>query len=295
MFYKRIQRFLNRPDFQQNPLKAFLKRVLWRLRWLITNQTFIIPFAQNLKIRIPQSGSGSLIYYQGFSEPETADFMFRFLQPGMVLVDVGAHIGEYTLLAASTVKESGEVHAFEPQSKLFPLLNENVQLNNFNHVTLNRVAVSDRIGKIEFEVFDEPSVSSIRKQVATTEKKNAELVSVPSISLDEYWQDQNRKIDLIKIDVEGAEKLVFEGAKQLLELPPSEAPTWVFEYAPKSYALFNYQAQELLDLLRSFGYQIYQYFGNGNIVDFSDTNSRSGIINLIATKNKKCLLSSLQS
>lgn len=294
MLYKRIKRFSNRPDFQQNPLKASLKRVLWRLRWLITEQTYVIPFAEDLKIGIPQSGSGSLIYYQGFSEPETADFMFRFLQPGMVLVDIGAHIGEYTLLAASTVKQSGEVHAFEPQSKMFPLLKENVHLNNFNHVILNRVAVSDRVGEIEFEVFNEPSVSSIRKQVATIEKKDVELVSVPTVSLDEYWQDRERKLDLIKVDVEGAEKLVFEGAQRLLELPPSEAPTWIFEYAPKSYALFNYQAQDLLDLLQSCGYQICQYLGNGNIVDFSTNNPRSGIINLVATKTKKRLLSSLQ-
>ena len=77
----------------------------------------------------------------------------------------------------------------------------------------------------------------------------------------------------------------------MLELPPTEAPTWIFEYAPKSYSLFNYQAKDLLNMMRNYGYQIYQYFGGGKIIDFAPDNPRSGIINLIATKDKAHLLS----
>ncbi len=102
--------------------------------------------AETLKINIPKSGSGSLIYYQGFSEIETATFVSSFLRPGMTFIDVGAHIGEYTLLAAKLVGDAGQVHAFEPQPSLFPLLQDGIQLNEFSHVTANQLALCDHVG-----------------------------------------------------------------------------------------------------------------------------------------------------
>jgi len=59
--------------------------------------------SQGLRIRVPHGGAGALIYYQGFSEPQTARFVMRFLRPGMTFIDIGAHVGEYTLLAAQAV------------------------------------------------------------------------------------------------------------------------------------------------------------------------------------------------
>ena len=243
----------------------------------------------NLKINLPQSGSASLIYYQGLSEPETADFVKQFLRPGMTFVDVGAHIGEYTLIAAKVVGVTGSVHAFEPQSSLFPILTKNIEINGFEHVTLNQTAVSDRTGQIEFQVFDESSVSSIRKKTATDKKSN--IVKVPTISLDEYLSSFNLRADLIKIDVEGAEKLVFQGAYQLLNLPKFQAPTWIFEYSPNSYQGFGYQASELLALLTKSGYEVFTYLKSGEIGEFSLELHFPNIVNLIATKDRDALMS----
>ena len=292
MFYMRLKRFLGRPDVRQNPVKALLKRLLWRLRWFVTDRPYVVPFIENLKIGIPKSGSGSLIYYQGLSEPETADLIRRFLRPGMVLVDVGAHIGEYTLLASSAVGALGQVHAFEPQPNLFPVLSENVRMNSLSNVILNCSAVSDRMGEIEFEVTNEPSVASIRKH--TDPNNDSKVVRVASTSLDTYWSGQHRQIDLIKVDVEGAEKMVFQGAEKLMSLPSGEAPTWIFEYSPDAYACFGYQSSELLELLLRHDYQVWQYCGAGKIADFDPTAPVTQIINLIATKDKTQLLSRLQ-
>lgn len=292
MFYMRLKRFMGRPDFRQNPVQALLKRLWWRIWWSVTDKPYVIPFAENLKIGVSKSGSASLIYYQGFSELDTADFIRRFLRPGMVFLDVGAHIGEYTLLAAQSVGASGEVHGFEPQANLFPILSQNVGMNSLNNVTLNCSAVSNQVGEIEFEVFNEPSVSSIRKH--TTVSQNAKLVRVACTSLNTYWSHQSRKIDLIKVDVEGAEKLVFEGAEELMSLPSSEAPTWLFEYSPDAYACFGYQPSEILKLLKRHDYQVWQYCGDGKVADFDPALPVTQIINLIAAKDKTYLLSLLQ-
>ena len=292
MNYKRLRRFLARPDVKQNLLKALLKRLWWRIYWIATNKPYIIPFADNLKISVPKTGSASLIYYQGYSELETADFLRHFLRPGMVMFDVGAHIGEYTLLAAKIVGVTGEVHGFEPQTNLFSILKENVRMNKLDHVTLNCAAVSDAIGEIEFEVFDEPSVSSIRKLGALSQ--DAKIIQVPCTSIDTYIAKLQRKIDLIKVDVEGAEKLVFQGAEGLLNLASDAAPVWLFEYSPPGYTSFGYQPSELLELLKRHNYQVWKYFGNGKIAEFDPSLPVTQIINLIATKDKSCLLSLLQ-
>lgn len=292
MVPQRLRQFLNRPDFQQNPLKAVIKRLWWRLRWKLTDRPYVIPFAQTLKILTPKAGSGAAIYFQGFSEPDTADFLLRFLRPGMTIVDIGAHIGEYTLLAAKAVGTRGQVHAFEPQTHLFPILHESVQINGFAQVKLNCSAVSDRLGEVEFQVLDEPTLSSIRKQVMPN--RAAKFVSVPCTTLDTYWQDRQQKIDLIKVDVEGAEKFVFQGATQLLKLPPQQAPIWIFEYAPNSYADFGYQADEILQLLKQHGYEILQYCGAGHLDAFNPNAELPDIVNLVAAKDKVSLIAQIR-
>lgn len=288
----RIKKFSARPDVQENLIEAVVKRLKWRLHWMVTDEPQVVSYAETLKINIPKSGSGSLIYYQGFSEIETATFVRSFLDLGMIFVDVGAHIGEYTLLAAKLVGETGEVHAFEPQPSLFPLLQDSIQINNFDHVKPNQLALCDHIGEVEFEVFDEPSVSSIKKQSST--KTAAEIIRVSTTSLDIYSTEIGRKIDLIKVDVEGAEKLVFEGATSLMSRSESEAPAWIFEYAPNAYAQFGYQTQDLLDLLYQHDYQVYRYsHETGELSDFSPDVPPLGIINLIAAKDKEALIDQL--
>ncbi len=293
MTHSPFQRLLNRSDFQQNPLKALIKRLWWRVRWQLTDQPYIIPFAETLKIVIPKTGSGAAIYYQEFSEPQTADFFLRFLRPGMVIFDIGSHIGEYTLLAAKVVGSSGQIHTFEPQSHLFPILSKSVEMNGFTQVILNCTAVSDHVGEIEFQVLNEPSLSSIRKQLLSDQ--SAKIVSVACTSLDAYWLNQQRKIDLIKVDVEGAEKFVFQGGIRLINLPPQEAPVWIFEYAPNSYADFGYQPDEILQLLQQHDYEVYQYCGAGQLHRFNPNSKLPDIVNLVATKDQPYLLSLLKN
>ena len=293
MLSKRIKQFSNRPDVQKNIGKALLKRWHWRMHWLFNQKPITVDFSQNLKIHLPKTGSASLIYYQGFSEPNTADFMQRFLKPGMVMVDVGAHLGEYTLLAAETVGKTGQVHAFEPQANLFPVVEENVKNNHFKNTTVNCAVVSEQVGEVEFAVCAEPSVSSIRK--VDSFQKGTKIVKVPSTSLEAYWQNKDKPINLIKVDVEGAEKFVFAGAKKIMTLDAQQAPTWIFEYAPRAYRKFNYQAQELLKLLYKYGYHVFTYEGSGKVQDFNPQSPSSGIVNLIAAKDKEHLLSLIQA
>ena len=105
---------LQRSDFREHPIRALSLRAAWKVRWAVTREPWSLRLPTGQRILVLKSGAGALIYYQGFSEPETADFLLRFLGTGMCFLDVGAHIGEYSLLAAPIVGAAGSVHAFEP-------------------------------------------------------------------------------------------------------------------------------------------------------------------------------------
>lgn len=285
MLYKRLNNLFHQPDFHHNPVTAIFKRISWRLRWLITQEPFIIPLDEALKIMIPKSGSGASIYYRGCSEPETADFMHRFLRPKMTVLDVGAHIGEYTLMAAKIVGIAGQVHAFEPQPRMYEILCKNIELNHLSNVQAHPLAISNSSGKVEFEICNEPSMSSIRRQLDS----DREICIVEATPLDDSWSNPQVKVDLIKVDVEGAEKLVFEGASELMSRPPQEAPTWIFEYAPVAYAGFDYKPEELISLLQKYNYTLWRYHVNGQVTPFDARANLPEIVNVVATKDVEYL------
>jgi FkbM family methyltransferase len=246
---------------------------------------------ENLTVSIPKSGSGALIYYQGYSESEVAEFVKNFLKKGMVFYDIGAHIGEYTLLAAYLVGPTGEVHAFEPNSEIFQLLARNVKMNKFSNVKLNNYIVCDQDGEGELEIYRDPSLSSLKiegKPPRLCRRELQKIIKVPSVCLDSYWAKSRRKIDLVKVDVEGAEFLVFKGARKIMELPKDEAPVWIFEYRRENYARFGCSCGDILDFFKMHGYEILVCPKKGKKECFMPIATNFGEIEgltFIATKN----------
>ena len=237
--------------------------------------------SQGLRIRVPHGGAGALIYYQGFSEPQTARFVMRFLRPGMTFIDIGAHVGEYTLLAAQAVGEAGEVHSFEPNPQIFGLLRENVCLNGFSNVRLLNHAVSDRDGHANFKIFSEPSISRLdhgsSQKTPLQPQDLVNTVTVPTLRLDTYLGSPLRRVDLIKVDVEGAEQLVFLGATNLLSLPSAHAPVWIFEFSRENYAKFGFEPDGVREFLMRHEYRTWS-------LDGSPACSGSRFANIVAAK-----------
>lgn len=290
---RRFQRFFSRPDFKRNPCLATWKRLWWRIRWRLTNDDWILRLPNGLRISVPKSGAGALIYYQGWSEPEVAAFLYRFLRPGMTFIDVGAHIGEYVLLAKSLIGEDGSVHAFEPDPRNYQFLQYNVRLNSLQQVFLQNCVVSNQTGKVTFALFKEPSISRITVQGSDLQNESlVQTVDVPATSLDEYVQKHDiAKIDLVKIDVEGAELQVLEGASNLFS-SSQDGPVILFEYSPENCRRFGYDAGRIIALLKVYGYQVYMLQGQGKISEMATNiqNLTFGThLNLIAFKNERKL------
>jgi FkbM family methyltransferase len=138
-------------------------------------------------------------------------------------VDVGANIGYYSLLAAG--QGASRVYSFEAQRSTFELLSKNVIINWMNQIIhCEHLAVYSHRTDLDFFVRNSyPGNSSIGEcspeQLAPW-FDTSEKVSVHAVSLDDYFLDKQPKIDLLKVDVEGAEPSVFEGARNILRLNP---------------------------------------------------------------------------
>jgi FkbM family methyltransferase len=258
----KIERLAKRPDFRARPVRALARRLLWRLRWGLSRQPWQVRTAAGFKLWIPKSGSGALIFYQGHSEPETARFLLNSLRPGMTVFDVGAHFGEYTVLAAQSVGPAGRVHAFEPQPELFALLERNVTAAGLGNVTLNCCAVAERDGEAEFWRRREPASSSLAGSAAPDGEVEG-VYRVRVCTLDAYSREHRLTPDVIKADVEGAERLVVLGARELCSLPPERAPAWLLEYSPSASARFGDRLEGLWETLEDLGYCWYELRPNG--------------------------------
>jgi len=146
----------------------------------------------------------------------------------MLFLDVGANIGYYSLVAAQLVGPAGAVHAFEPSSGIRAKLEDNLRLNGLTNVQVHGEAVSDRRGEVTFYESSwelNQGISSLlpgdSRSIVTT---------VTSTTLDDLTaQLGGRAIDLIKMDIEGAEPFAIQGGQRLFSGP--SAPNLIFEAA----------------------------------------------------------------
>jgi FkbM family methyltransferase len=153
-------------------------------------------------------------------EPEVTAFIQATLKPEGVFVDVGANLGYYSILAGSLVGWGGKVYAFEPNPKLYDLLRKAVIANWMtSFVTSERIAVYEDTRVVDFFVSAHFAGNSTLAplQVGEGEVDAIAKMEVQAISLDEYFADIARPIDMVKIDVEGAELQVFRGMRGVLE------------------------------------------------------------------------------
>lgn len=161
----------------------------------------------------------------GTYEPHVSAAFRQELRPGDCVIDIGAHVGYLTLLASRCVGPSGQVVAIEASSRNARLLRENVARNNAGNVTVMECAISDEVGTVTFASFD--TYSSVGHIQSGDEPDDATLESVPSATIDHLvTQNAVHEPKLIKIDVEGAEFQVIQGAVQVLE---SCSPTVIVE------------------------------------------------------------------
>jgi FkbM family methyltransferase len=169
-----------------------------------------------------------IVLLHGEWEPETSRVLLDILRPGMTFVDVGANMGYFTCLAALAVRAdgaSGQVWAFEPDPDSYEFLADNVALNwLFEGVHLERKGVFSRAASLTLykreKYVGNTSLGEVNDNDLARIMDRQTRHEVEVVSLDDYFLPRGQPIDLVKIDVEGAEPHVIEGMSGLLRAQP---------------------------------------------------------------------------
>jgi FkbM family methyltransferase len=156
------------------------------------------------------------LYLFGSYELPTIRHIRSFLTPGAVCIDVGAQMGYLSLAMATSAGRQTAVHAFEPEDINAARFRENMALNNIQNVQLHREAVSNIEGTLHLflsKTANAGTHSTLYNERTVTE----ESIQIPATTLDAFARATNLpRLDLIKVDVEGAEFEVIQGADSVL-------------------------------------------------------------------------------
>jgi len=213
---------------------------------------------------------GQPILYNRFETAEVS-FVERLLQPEMTVLDIGAHHGFYTLLAAKRVGSGGTVIAFEPSARERRVLRIHCTLNRCRNVRILPLALGAENGSSDLYVVEKwaAGCNSLRPPAADVRANTTrEQVRVARLD-DQLALLKIDHVDFMKLDVEGGELAVLQGAQQLLARRPR--PVILAEVQDVRTQPWGYRAREIIDYLRERGYQWFHISPEGFLEELDVT------------------------
>lgn len=165
---------------------------------------------------------GRAVFYSGELDRKITWVCSRLVRPGDTVLDVGANLGLVTFVLAAQVGPRGLVHAFEPIPEMCDLLERGISKNGLRSVQLHRMALGAETGHLTLSVPREHAGSA--SFVENLGSENCYRIRVPVRTLSEVMEEQEaRPVRLVKIDVEGFEPQVLDGAKDFFTRTPPDA------------------------------------------------------------------------
>jgi FkbM family methyltransferase len=200
----------------------------------------------------------------GVHEANSTAEIKKELKEGMMIVEVGANIGYYTLIEARKIGPTGHIIAFEPSPRNMHLLRTNIALNKVDErIEIIQKGIGARSGRSTFYLTNKGNTSSFIKRDDQNGITISQAVDVDIISLDDFFAARPpRKIDLVRMDVEGYELEVIEGMRKLMASP--EAPGALFiEVHSELLHRRGTTARNFIENLAGFGYGVSKSFYRG--------------------------------
>lgn len=259
-------------------INVIIRIIWWKTNQILFHLPTLVTFNEGFKcICYPNSSYAGLIIYKQYPEKEELEYVHKTLSEKDVFIDVGANIGLVSLIASSKIKK-GKIYSFEPSDIPRRTFQENIRLNNIKNIYLFDEVVSNKIGNI---YFSRESACEI-DHIAFLNRDGLGIVRKKSVTIDQFVkQNKLNNVDLLKIDVEGAEKYVFEG--MINSLRNKIIKKIVFEVNPKCVN-YGYQTSYTPELLKHYGYKIYELSKGGKTKHWRDCQILS-TINLVAVCN----------
>jgi FkbM family methyltransferase len=259
---------------------------LWKNVWIINRYVSCLPRNKSMII-LTKMENGTLInlnlarltdsfaYCFDVGESEIGYFCKRFCKTDFIVLDVGANIGTTTLFFAKFFNK-GLVYSYEPSSEIRKYLKENVHLNGFPNVVIEPFALSKSPDKgyIKVDMIYNPGSGHVSKD------RRGEAIDITTIDIN---HQRKKRIDLIKIDVEGYEMNVLLGGKKRIN---EYKPIMIIEINNETLNNYKYNVSDIFNLLNDWSYDIY-LLENGYPVKISEALKKNkGIYNIIAIHKK---------
>ncbi|MFM6994753.1 MAG: FkbM family methyltransferase [Sediminibacterium sp.] len=234
-------------------------------------QLFKIPFKyssndkKNIKF-YPEGQISKRIFTNSFENEQLATFQ-RIIKPGMIVVDAGANIGLYTLIAANLVGNKGKVFSFEPSKETFERLNNNLRLNNFCNVTAVNIGLGENPNEKLILRQDVGYGDAERYLYSMNETHSIKLENVNELfiqeeividTLDNYLNKLIvKKIDFLKIDTEGFEYYILKGSEQVLKNSPEVV--LLMECTALGTARAHTSQKKVFDFLKELDFKLFYW------------------------------------
>lgn len=222
--------------------------------------TVVPDFDGDLKFRCSlHHHIGSQIFWHGgYSQAQLRLLNGLLTSPDMVYLDAGANVGEQTVFAAKRLTR-GQVFAFEPTTEVFHVLSENVRSNGFTHVRAEQLGLGDRPGELPIysshaEVASDGTVNEGVPTLFSSADRGTLIERVKIVRLDDFLAPLNlARLDVMKVDVEGAEMIVLKGAAETIK---RHRPVLIVEVHEGTSQSAGHSVRELLQFIEGLGYRI---------------------------------------
>jgi FkbM family methyltransferase len=227
----------------------------------------VLAQVQGFKMYLPTEDAGITphLILEGFWEAWAANCFLRALRPGMTVVDVGANVGYYTLLASRAVGPTGRVYAFEPEPRNFGLLRRTILANGLHWVTASNKALWDKTGTSLLFTSTQQGYCGGHTMIEYPETSSRPRIEIETITLDEFLADHPR-VDVMKIDAEGAEPRILDGMRGVVEASPGLKV--LMEFSPRFVRSAGCDPEQFIDELEGMGFSIRLIQHDGRLAPF---------------------------
>lgn len=210
--------------------------------------------------------------------------LWKLLKPGMVFLDIGAHHGIFSLVAARRTGEHGFLAAFEPSPRERHRLRLHLRWNGFRAARVESLAVGAASSETEF--FQVVSGDDTRSGLQPPQSGDATIsIPVKTIGLDQYLLESSLgRVDVIKLDVEGAELDVLRGATKVLA---DLRPMILCEVLDATTCAWGYRAREIISLLKHYDFEWFDVLQDGSLAPHEIRDSYPDVRNYLAIPREK--------
>ena len=225
----------------------------------IYRKRFATFFQNDLKVWVSLTDHiESQLFWQGVQEGDRGEvaLLKKLLEPNHVFFDIGANIGAFSLVASKLLPQ-GTVHAFEPSAFHLEKLTANLRLNHAQNVVIHPVALSDtqRSTSLYFPLQEDGLENTGMASQFPFNEANSKVETIDSVILDDYIEEWNcHKINIMKIDVEGAELKVLQGSLKAIQ---SNRPHVLMEVNLMHLNRAGCRPEQLIQFWHTLDYQIF--------------------------------------